>query len=31
MCSTYENDARLRVPPVIKSYHDTGVETVAIA
>jgi len=27
----YENDARLRVPPVIKSYHDTGVETVEIA
>jgi len=27
----YETDARLRVPHVIKSYHDTGVETVAIA
>ncbi|MBM3134012.1 MAG: transglutaminase domain-containing protein [Chloroflexi bacterium] len=26
----YENDARLRVPPVIKSYHDTGVEMVEI-
>jgi hypothetical protein len=26
----YETDARLRVPPVIKSYHDTGVETVGI-
>ena len=29
--SIYENEARLRVPPVIKSYHDAGVREINIA
>jgi hypothetical protein len=31
MRSTYENDAHLRVPPIIRSYSTTGVRTVEIA
>jgi hypothetical protein len=31
MRSLYENDERLRVPPVIKSYRTMGVQTIEIA
>jgi len=28
LCSIYEEDVRLRVPPVIRTYLETGIQTV---